>query len=162
MVLCRSNTTMLCSLLCTKPCSRITVVFFRTKAYHLTNLVLHGDISPWFPCCTAYFDLSVRSTTLSAIISSASCQARVAAAAEVAKDTKINARTLLVIVVEILFLWFVRPLVFGLLLHVQSWGQSWTGQLLGMVALQVSKTPVSCQLSVTLWKYNAKMILCQH
>ena len=57
----------------------------------------------------AYFDLSVRSTTQSAVISSASSQAGVAAAVgEIAKDNQYQD-----IVEEILSLLYVRPLVFG-------------------------------------------------
>jgi len=43
----------------------------------------------YYPGCPAYFNLSVRSTTQSAVMSSASSQAGVAAATgEVAKDTQ--------------------------------------------------------------------------
>ena len=72
------------------PCSKITLVFLGSKAFHLTNLVLatyyHPDFHLGRP---AYFDLSVRRTTQSAVISSASSQAGMAAAVgEIAKDTQ--------------------------------------------------------------------------
>ena len=67
----------------------LTLVFLGSKAFHLTNLVLgiyHTDFHLGRP---AYFDLSFRSTTQLAVISSASSQAGVAASVgEIAKDTQ--------------------------------------------------------------------------
>ena len=72
------------------PCSKITLVFLGSKAFHLTNLILtYTTLIFILASRPAYFDLSVRSTTQSAVISSASSQAGVAAAVgEIAKDTQ--------------------------------------------------------------------------
>jgi len=84
----------------------------------------------------AYFDLSFRSTTQSAVISSASSQAGVAAAGgEVTKDVNSYQNIVNENGGDFIPLVCVSHLVFGLLLPCQFYGQSRTGQLLKMVCL---------------------------
>ena len=80
---CRSNATMLWSLLCTKPCSSgvLREQGISSDQSHPVD-TYHPDFLLGHP---VYFDMSVRSTTQSAVIHSASSQAWVAVASKVAK-----------------------------------------------------------------------------
>jgi len=160
MISCGSNITMLWCLLCTKPCFQDHSGVLREQGIS-SEQSRPGDIyHPDFLLgCPAYFDLSVRSTTQSAvIISSASIQAGVAAAGELAIRT-LNTRMLLVILVEILFLYLVCE-TFG------AW--FWLSILGSIVDRIIARNGLPCklarhqllaQLAVTLWKYNTPKLL---
>ena len=110
----------------------------------------------------AYFDLSVRSTTQSALISSASSQAGVAAAAgEVAKDTKYqdmvsdSGGDFIPLVCETLGVW--SPYALNTLFLIADRCTVKNG-----LTRKCARRQLLQQLSVTLWRYNAQMILWQY
>ena len=121
--------------------------------------VLHKDFHLGHP---AYFDFSVRSTTQSAVISSASSQAGVAAAVgEIAKDTQYqdivndNGRDFIPLVCETFGVW--SPYALSILGSIADRTTVRNGLPRKFATRQLLQ-----QLFVTLWRYNAKMILHQY
>jgi len=108
----------------------------------------------------AYFDLSIRSTTQSAVIPSASSQAGVAAAAagEVAKDTQYqdivsaDGGDFIPLVCETFDVW--TPYALSILNSIADRTTVRNG-----LPRKLTRCQLLQQLSVTLWRYNAKMIL---
>ena len=110
----------------------------------------------------AYFDLSVRSTTQSAVISSASSQAGVAAAVgEIAKDNQYqdivndNGGDFIPLVCETFGVW--SPYALSILGSIADRTTVRNG-----LPRKFARRQLLQQLSVTLWRYNAKMILHQY
>ena len=115
----------------------------------------------------AYFDLSVRSTTQSAVISSASSQAWVAAAVgKIAKDTQYqdtqyqdtvndNGGDFISLVCETFGVW--SPYALSILGSIADRTTVRNG-----LPRKFARRQLLQQLSVTLWRYNAKMILRQY
>ena len=114
------------------------------------------------PICPAYFDLSVRSTTQSAVISSASSQAGVAAAVgEIAKDNQYqdivndNGGDFIPLVCETFGVW--SPYALSILGSIAD-----RTTVRNSLPRKFARRQLLQQLSVTLWRYNAKMILRQY
>ena len=139
------------------PCSKITLVFLGSKAFHLTDLVLATYTTLTFHLGRpAYFDLSVRSTTQSAVISSASSQAGVAAAVgEIAKDNQYqdivndNGGDFIPLVCETFGVW--SPYALSILGSIADRTTVRNG-----LPRKFARRQLLQQLSVTLWRYNAK------
>jgi len=110
----------------------------------------------------AYFDLSVRCTTQSAVISSAASQAGVAAAAgEEAKDNQYldivnqSGGDFIPLVCESFGVW--TPSALSTLFSIADRSTVKNG-----LPRKVARRQLLQQLSVTLWRYNARMILRQY
>ena len=118
--------------------------------------IYHPDFNFGRP---AYFDLSVRSTTQSAVISSASSQAGVAAAAgEVAKDNHYqdivsdDGGEFIPLVCETFGVW--TPYALSILNSIADRTTVRNG-----LSRKLARRQLLQQLSVTLWRYNAMMVL---
>jgi len=155
------NAIMLLFLQYTKPYSKTTLAFFVSKVRIASDQSRPGDIyHPDFALGRpAYFDLSVRYTTQPSFISSAASQAEVAAAAgeEVKDDHYLetindNGGEFIPLVCESFGVW--TPFALSTLFTIadRTIVKSGTSRRL------TRKQLLQC-LSVTLWWYNAKMIL---
>ena len=121
--------------------------------------VYHPDFHLGRP---AYFDLSVRSTTQSGVISSASSQAGMATAVgEIAKYIQYqdivndNGGDFILLVCETFGIW--SPYALSILDSITNRTTVRNG-----LPRKLARRQLLQQLSVTLWRYNAKMIVRQY
>ena len=136
------------------PCSKITLVQGISSDQSRSGDIYHPDFHLGRP---AYFDLSVRSTTQSAVISSASSQAGVAAAVgEIAKDTQYQdivndngGGDFIPLVCETFSVW--SPYALSILGSIAD-----RTTVRNSLPRKFARRQLLQQLSVTLWRYNVK------